>query len=53
MLEVYCSDDRVEELAATIERNAHTGLAGDGIVVITGVERVTRIRTGQTQEEAV
>jgi nitrogen regulatory protein P-II 1 len=53
MLEIYCSDDRVEELAATIEKAAHTGLAGDGIVVITGVERVTRIRTGQTQEEAV
>jgi nitrogen regulatory protein PII len=29
-LEVVCHDDQVEEVVATIERTAHTGLRGDG-----------------------
>jgi nitrogen regulatory protein P-II 1 len=53
MLDIFCADDAAESLAAEIQKAAHTGLSGDGCVVITSLDRVVRIRTGEMQEKAV
>ncbi len=42
--------DRVIE---AIESSARTGKIGDGKIFVTAVERVVRIRTGETDESAV
>jgi nitrogen regulatory protein P-II 1 len=52
-LDVYCSEAVAAEIADAIRRAAHTGLEGDGLIVVADVERVIRIRTGESQEQAV
>jgi nitrogen regulatory protein P-II 1 len=53
MLDVYCSPANAREIAEAIRKAAHTGLEGDGLIVVADVERVVRIRTGDTQDHAV
>jgi nitrogen regulatory protein P-II 1 len=36
-----------------IVKAAHTGKIGDGKIFITSIERVIRIRTGETDESAI
>jgi nitrogen regulatory protein P-II 1 len=36
-----------------IEEAAHTGLRGDGLIYVTTIETVVRIRTGERGEEAL
>jgi nitrogen regulatory protein P-II 1 len=36
-----------------IVKAAHTGKIGDGKIFVTTVERVVRIRTGETDESAI
>jgi len=43
-LEIYCEATRAEEIVQAIMDTAHTGLAGDGIVVLIPVEKLYRIR---------
>ena len=45
-LEVVCEDAQVEHFVSTMRRHAHTGLADDGEIVISPVERVVSIMTG-------
>lgn len=52
-LEAVCPDDVVEEAIAAIERNAHTGLRGDGKIYVTHVEQAVRISTGERGEAAM
>ena len=52
-LEVICHDDQVDEVVATIEQAAHTGLRGDGKIVVTPVEMAVRISTGERGEGAL
>jgi len=52
-LDIYCADDLADTIADEIRKAAHTGLAGDGCIIITDVERVVRVRTGETQRDAV
>ena len=46
-LEVVCHDDEVDSLIDAIVAAGRTGSSGDGIVFVTAVERVVRIRTGE------
>lgn len=50
---VCCRDSEADAVAQAIGTAAHTGLAGDGLVTIADLERVTRIRTGVSGEHAV
>lgn len=43
-LEIYCEAERAEEIVPAIMDSAHTGLTGYGIVAITPVEKLYRIR---------
>lgn len=42
-LEVVCEDGVVPEVTRTIHAAAHTGLAGDGLIYVCGVERTIHI----------
>ena len=53
IIELITTDELAESIAATIQKSAHTGYAGDGVIVITEIDRVVRIRSGETQENAV
>lgn len=44
-IEIFAEKDRAEQIAQAIIEAAHTGMEGDGIVVILPVEKVFRIRT--------
>lgn len=44
-LEVFTSKYRVDVIAKTIIDAAHTGLATDGIVVVSPVEKILKIKT--------
>lgn len=45
-VEVICGDDVADDIVETIAAAARTGHPGDGIIIVSGVERVTRVRTG-------
>ena len=52
-VEVVVKDGEVERCVEEIVRAARTGKIGDGKIFVTSVERVVRIRTGETDESAV
>jgi nitrogen regulatory protein P-II 1 len=52
-MEIGVSDSFVEPTVNAILQAAHTGEVGDGKVFVLPVERVYRIRTGETDERAV
>lgn len=51
-LEVFCDDAICDELVRLIQRTAHTGSHGDGVVMVVDLARIVRIRTGEEQSEA-
>lgn len=51
--EIIVDDSRVDELIDVVCSVARTGEVGDGKIFISDVERVVRIRTGETNDEAV
>ena len=44
-IEIYCEKDKKEAIVNGIMDEAHSGLTGDGIVVVIPVETIYRIRT--------
>ncbi len=52
-VEIFCSDAMCDEIVRVIQRTAHTGNPGDGIIMVADLVRVVRIRTAQEQDEAV
>jgi nitrogen regulatory protein P-II 2 len=52
-IEVAVHDGRVDDVVETIERIARTGTTGDGKIFVTSVDRALRIRTGETDEDAL
>jgi len=46
-------DDKVESITSAISNAASTGSAGDGIIVVTGVENVTNIASKKSGSEAL
>jgi nitrogen regulatory protein P-II 1 len=52
-VEVVVKDSEVENCIDAIVKAAKTGKIGDGKIFVTSVERVVRIRTGETDEAAV
>ncbi|MGB3614949.1 MAG: P-II family nitrogen regulator [Elainellaceae cyanobacterium] len=51
-LEVFVRDDQVDQVKQTIIQAAQTGEIGDGKMFISPVDRVIRVRTGETGNEA-
>jgi nitrogen regulatory protein P-II 1 len=52
-VEVVVKDDDLERCIDAIVKAAKTGKIGDGKIIVTTVEQVVRIRTGETDEDAV
>ncbi|MFO7892821.1 MAG: P-II family nitrogen regulator [Longimicrobiales bacterium] len=45
-VEVVCADDAADDILDVIADAARTGQPGDGIIIVSDVERVTTVRTG-------
>ena len=52
-VEVIISAERVDEVIAAIIKAVRTGKIGDGKIFVLPVEQVIRIRTGETDQEAI
>lgn len=52
-IEIVALDEHVDSIVQTILRDARTGNIGDGKVFVSEIEKVLRIRTGETGEKAV
>ena len=52
-LEIVVKDTDVERCIEAIVKAAKTGKIGDGKIFVTPIEQVIRIRTGETDNEAV
>lgn len=52
-IEIYVTDEQVEELISAIVNVCRTGELGDGKIVVLPMENVLRIRTGERQEGAL
>ena len=52
-LEVVVKDVDVDRCIEAIIKAAKTGKIGDGKIFVTAIEQVIRIRTGETNDEAV
>ncbi len=52
MLEIWTSEDKAQRVADAIIETAHIGLRGDGMVSISPVDEVFRIRTKRPASEA-
>ena len=52
-LEVFCADAVADALIEAIRRAAHTGNAGDGVILVSDLAGAVRVRSGERQDEAV
>ncbi|TQI74641.1 nitrogen regulatory protein P-II family [Bosea sp. AK1] len=52
-IEVAVSDDLVERVIETITAAARTGQIGDGKIFVSSIEKAVRIRTGETDADAL
>ncbi len=52
-IEIIANDDKVEAIVDAILNSARTGEVGDGKIVISPVEKIIRIRTGDVQDNAL
>ena len=52
-VEVVLPDDQVEAAIEAVVKAARTGKIGDGKIFVTPVEQALRIRTGESDEEAL
>jgi len=52
-VEIYCSDEQLDEITAAIVRICRRNEIGDGKIAILPVEEMIRIRTGERSEQAI
>ncbi|WP_018982992.1 P-II family nitrogen regulator [Salinimonas chungwhensis] len=52
-IDIIIDDERVEQAVEAIEQAARTGKIGDGKIFVYNVESALRIRTGETNEDAL
>jgi nitrogen regulatory protein P-II 1 len=50
-IEIVVPDELAEQVVDVITRNAHTGLPGDGLIFVSPVNEVVKIRTGERRGE--
>jgi len=53
LLTVLAREDQVDEIVDAIIKGARTGKIGDGKIVVTSIDEVVRIRTGEIGKAAV
>ena len=52
-MEMIIDDKDVEQVTAAIVEAARTGKIGDGKIFVSDIEKIIRIRTGETDTEAI
>ena len=52
-IESYVPDGRVDEVVGAIVESARTGKIGDGKVFVSDIDSAIRIRSGETDDEAL
>ena len=52
-LEIVVSDALVDQAVEAITRSARTGKIGDGKIFVSDIERAVRIRTGESDDDAI
>lgn len=52
-IDIAMTDEQVDNAIAAITEAAYTGKIGDGKIFVTDLQRVVRIRTGETDEGAL
>jgi nitrogen regulatory protein P-II 1 len=52
-MEMIVDEDIVNQVTSTIVEAARTGKIGDGKIFVSAVEQIIRIRTGETDHEAI
>ncbi len=52
-IEIIVAADQVDTVIDTITKTSRTGKIGDGKIFVLPVERVIRVRTGETGQEAI
>ena len=52
-LEIAVPTDRVEKVIEAVSQAAKTGQIGDGKIFVTPIDRALRIRTGETDNDAL
>lgn len=53
VLMMYCDDAHADEIVNAIKTAAYTGNTGDGIIAVSDVDTIVRIRTGELDDNAV
>jgi len=52
-MEMVVDDDQVDQVVDTVVEAARTGKIGDGKIFVSDIDRIIRIRTGETDTEAI
>lgn len=52
-LDIVVNDENVDKVVEVVIESAKTGKIGDGKIFISDIEKIIRIRTGETGSEAV
>jgi nitrogen regulatory protein P-II 2 len=52
-LEIAIDDDQVDRVIEAVSGAANTGKIGDGKIFVMPLEHIVRIRTGETNEDAI
>lgn len=52
-MEMVVDDDQVDAVVDTVVEAARTGKIGDGKIFVSEIDKIVRIRTGETDSEAV
>ncbi len=52
-MEMVVDDEQVDSVVETVVEAARTGKIGDGKIFVSDIDRIVRIRTGETDAEAI
>ncbi len=52
-IELAVADDMAEAVVEAIQKSAHTDKIGDGKIFVSAIEKAVRIRTGETDGDAI
>ncbi len=52
-IEIGVAAEMVDQVVETIEKSARTGKIGDGKIFVLNIEKAVRVRTGETDDDAL
>jgi nitrogen regulatory protein P-II 1 len=52
-MEMVVTDEQVDDVVEAVTNAARTGKIGDGKIFVSNIDKIIRIRTGETDNEAV